>query len=118
METDPCAILNTWNDRNTVLQITDPLSFISRIKDAVAEKENSDIVAIHAGPVTYDKDAGSHRAHHWVEGIFQKNMRYNSQKEFRIALTGITRIAEKPQIVLNIGDCSEIARIIESPNHH
>jgi hypothetical protein len=112
METDPDIVLSTWSDRDTVLQITNTLSFVNRIKGAAVERRN-DIIDMQVGPVTYDKDAGSHREYHWAEGIFQKNMRYTSQKEFRIALVGDVRIKCEEHIVLTIGDCSDIDRIME-----
>ncbi|MBC2715321.1 MAG: hypothetical protein HF978_08440 [Desulfobacteraceae bacterium] len=115
MESDPNIVLSTWRDRDTVLQITDTLSFINRIKDAVVERK-IDIRGMQVGPVTYDKDAGSRREYHWVEGIFQKSMCYTGQKEFRIALVGDVRIKCEEHIVLTLGDCSDIARIMESPN--
>jgi hypothetical protein len=112
METNPNTVLSTWTDRNTVLQIKDTLSFINRIKDAVI-KRKGDIQGIKVGPVTYDKDAGSHRNYHWAEGIFQKNMLHNGQKEFRIALVGDVRIKCEMHIMLTLGNCSDIARIME-----
>jgi hypothetical protein len=112
METDPNTVLGTWSDRDTVLHITDTLSFLNRIKDAAIERK-IDIIGIQAGPVTYDKDAGSHREYHWAEGIFQKSMRYTSQKEFRIALVGDIRTKREEHIVLNVGDCSDIAHMCE-----
>ena len=111
METDRDTILNIWSDRNTVLQITDPLLFISRTKDAAIKKKN-EIISMHVGPVTYDKDVGSHSEYHWAEGIFQKNIHHNGQKEFRIAFTGDIRIKSEEHIILNLGDCSDIARIM------
>ena len=112
METDPNTVLSTWTERDTVLQIKDTLSFINRIKDA-AIKRKSDIRGLKVGPVTYDKDAGSNRNYHWAEGIFQKNMRHSGQKEFRIALVGDVRIKCEEDIMLTLGNCSDIARIME-----
>jgi len=112
METDPDTVLNTWSDRDTVLQIKDTLSFINRIKAAAVKRKN-DIQGLKVGPVTYDKDAGSHRNYHWAEGIFQKSMRYNDQKEFRIALVGDVRIKGEEHIMLTLGNCSDIARIMK-----
>jgi len=65
------------------------------------------------GPVTYDKDEGSYSAYHWVEGIFQKNVRFSSQKEFRFALVGDFGIQKDKNVVLELGDCSDIARIVK-----
>jgi hypothetical protein len=111
METDPDMVLSTWRDRDTVLQITDTLSLINRIKDAAVKK--GDIQSMQVGPVTYDKDAGSYRGYHWAEGIFQKSMRHNGQKEFRIALVGDCRIECEEHIKLTLGNCSDIARIMK-----
>ena len=112
METDPDIILNTWNDRDTVLQITDTLTFINRIKDAAIKMEG-EIIGMQVGPVTYDKDTGSYREYHWAEGIFQKNYKYNSQKEFRLALTGTPGL-KKEHLCFELGSCKNIARIIKT----
>lgn len=111
METDSNIVLKTWRDRDTVLQITKTFSFVDRIKDIALARD--DIITIHVGPVTYDKDDGSHRGDYWSEGIFQKSMCYTNQKEFRIALVGDFKISDKEHVVLDIGDCSDIARIME-----
>lgn len=79
METDTGVILGTWRDRDTVIQVTDPLGFLKRVREA-AMAEKSTIGPILVGPVTYDKDEGSHRQYHWSEGIFQKNLRFNGQR--------------------------------------
>ena len=112
METNPNTVLNTWTDRDTVLQIKDTLSFVNRIKDA-ALKRKGEIQGLKVGPITYDKDAGSHRHYHWAEGIFQKNMCYNGQKEFRIALVGDVRIECEEHITLTLGNCFDIACMME-----
>lgn len=112
METDPNKILSTWSDRDTVLQITDTLLFVNRIKDAAVKTKGDIHDGLKVGPVTYDKDAGSFREYHWAEGIFQKSMRYNGQKEFRIALVGDVRIKCEKHIILNLDNCSDIARIM------
>jgi hypothetical protein len=112
METDPDMVLSKWRDRDTILQITDTLSFINRIKDADVKIKN-DIQRMQVGPVTYDKDAGSHREYHWAEGTFQKSMRHNGQKEFRVALVGDVRIKCEEHIILTLGNCSDIVRIMK-----
>jgi len=87
METNPKVIIETWRDRDTVIQITNTLKFAERIRDAAVARK-SDLIYFQIGPVTYDKDEGSHRAYHWAEGVFQKNYCYSGQKEFRFALVG------------------------------
>lgn len=110
METEPERILATWQDRDTVLQITNTLEFARRILQAA--KKNPHIMGFHVGPVTYDKDEGSHTDYHWVEGIFQKGLLYNEQKEFRFALVGECDIQQEENVVLNIGSCTDIVRTV------
>lgn len=112
METDPTLIMETWKDRDTVLQITDTLKFAKRIHDA-AVRLKPKIQGLQVGPVTYDKDEGSFRVYHWAEGIFQKSLRFSGQKEFRFALVGDFSIRNDENVILELGDCTDIARIAE-----
>ena len=76
METEPDVILSTWKDLDSVVEVTDPLAFAERVKNtAVARKP--EFLGLQVGPVTYNKDRGSHRAYHLAEGVFQKNIRFN-----------------------------------------
>ncbi|MBU1692417.1 MAG: hypothetical protein KKC51_00470 [Verrucomicrobia bacterium] len=109
METVPRRILDTWKDRDTVLQITDTWELVQRVHRAITPDLR--INQFQVGPVTYDKDEGSHRGYHWAEGIFQKGLRHSGQKEFRFALVTESDI---DNIVLNMGRCSDIARIAEN----
>jgi len=110
MENEPETILATWRDRDTVIQITDPLAFTQRVRDAAVAHE-ARILSLQVGPVTYDKDKGSHRTYHWAEGLFQKNHQFNGQKEFRFALVGDPNLEGTEHIVLSLEDCTDIARI-------
>ena len=112
METDPTLIIETWKDRDTVLQITDTLKFAERIRDA-AVRLKPKIQGLQVGPVTYDKDEGSFRVYHWAEGILQKSLRFSCQKEFRLALVGNFSIQNDENVILELGDCTDIARIVE-----
>ena len=112
METDRTLIRGTWKDRDTILQITDTLQFAIRIRKA-AYSLKPKIHLLQVGPVTYDKDEGSYRKYHWAEGIFQKNIRFNGQKEFRFALVGDFSIRNKKNVILELGNCGDIARIVE-----
>lgn len=111
METEPEVILSTWNDRDSVVEVTDPVAFAERVKDAAVACK-AGLLGLQIGPVTYDKDRGSHHAYAWGEGIFQKNLHFNGQKEFRFALVGDTRLQEEKNIILNVGECKDIARIV------
>lgn len=112
METDPERILATWQDRDTVIQITNTIEFVRRILQEA--KKEPHITGFQVGPVTYDKDQGSHRDYHWAEGIFQKGLRYNGQKEFRFALVGECDIRQKKNVMLSIGSCSDIIRRVQT----
>lgn len=112
METVKSVILNTWKDRDTVVQVCNTLTFTKRIRDA-AIASGKKIHSMQVGPVTYDKDEGSHREYFWGDGIFQKNMRFNGQKEFRFALIGDYCLKHDEHLPLRLGDCSDIVRIVE-----
>lgn len=111
MENNPEQILSKWQDRDTVIQITNTLEFARRIQEAIKNKPQ--ILHLQVGPVTYDKDQGSNRDYHWPEATFQKGLHYNNQKEFRFALVGQMQendMQQKKNILLNIGACTDIVR--------
>lgn len=112
METDPSLIIQTWKDRDTLLQITDTLEFARRVRDASVPLKST-IRRLIVGPVTYDKDEGSYREEQWAKVIFQKNLRFSHQKEFRFALVGDWCIQHELPVILELGDCADIARIVE-----
>lgn len=110
METDAEVILETWRDRDTVVEVTNTMVFLERIRGKANEVEG--VIQFQAGPVVYDKDKGSHRDYFWAQGIFQKDLRFSGQKEFRLALVGSAKILKgDSNIVLTLGDCSDIIRI-------
>jgi len=111
MESDPDVILSTWTDRDSIVEVTDTLKLAERMKDAAVARK-PDFHGLYIGPVTYDKDRGSHRAYDWTEGIFQKNLRFNGQKEFRFALVGEQHLECEDNLLLKLGKCTDIARII------
>jgi hypothetical protein len=111
METDPNLIMGTWKNRDTVLQIIDTLEFAKRIRDAAVCLQQK-IREFVVGPITYDKDAGSYRKDHWTEGIFQKSFRFGNQKEFRFALVGDFSMQNENHVILLLGNCSDIVRIL------
>ena len=120
MEAGQKCILNTWKDsnpvRDTVVQICDTLTFVKRIHGYV--KTNGMLLKVQVGDVAYDKDEGSDREPFRGESTFQKNLRFSGQKEFRFALEGWTNKREEyilvdgKHLVLKLGDCSDILRIV------
>ena len=114
METNTNFIFNTWKDRDSIILITDTLGFLNRIKTTILEsKYKKSLIGLQVGPVTYNKDEGSQRNYHWAEGIFQKNYKYNTQKEFRLALTGTSELKEE-HLVFELGSCKDITKIIHN----
>ena len=111
LETQKEEILNTWQDRDTVIEIYDRLKFIDRIIEA-GRKHGLASGSSHIGPVTYDKNTGSRRTGQIVDGLFQKNMRYQHQKEFRFVICGVRELTDKNELILELGDCGDIARIV------
>jgi hypothetical protein len=111
METQKETILETWRERDTVIEVFNLLEFINRIITA-GRKHESASGSLHIGPVTYDKDTGSHRATQIIDGLFQKNLKYQHQKEFRFAIYGIHELSSKNELILELGDVSDIARFV------
>ena len=113
METDPAVILGTWKDRDSVLEITKPKIFIDRVM-AAAKMDNTRSPSLSVGPVTYDKDCGNDGDDvPWDHGFFQKNLRHSGQKEYRLAFVCDPCPKPEAHIILELGKCDDIARIIE-----
>jgi hypothetical protein len=111
METNPRVILETWRDRDTVVQICNTLELARRIRDA-AHAMKPKVYNLHVGPVTYDKDEGSRCSYYWGAFIFQKNIRFNEQKEFLFALISDSNMQNEPHVVLRLGNCNDLLRIL------
>jgi len=109
METHPHTVMNTWQDKDTIIQFTDTLNFLERLRDAA--RPAGIIGPPMTGPVTYDKDEGSRRNEFWAQPAFQKNLRFSPQKEFRIALVGDETLSKCKNIFLEIKNPNDVARI-------
>ena len=110
METSRNRILDTWKDYDTVIQIQNTWEFAQRIK---AKAHPARLSPVQIGPVSYTKTNGGHEHSDWADGIFQKDARYDGQKEYRIALTARCDDEVQEQIILNIGPCEDIMRIVD-----
>ena len=138
MENNIDKIQGQWKDRNSIIQITNTTAFSQRIVKAMIEYNNCRgdqkrgkkkiIFPLMIGPVTYDKDDGTNRVENYCTGIFQKNYRHNSQKEFRFAFeTNLVNDTEQlsevndldkngeieENIFLLLGNCNDIAKIVK-----
>ena len=118
MDTRPCRTIETWSDKDCVIQVLDTIEFAKRITSAVG-KQHPKLWPLHLGPVVYTKTAGGRERTDWADGIFQKDERYDGQKEFRFALTGATGDQSEEHIALTLGPCRDIVRIalIMNPEH-
>ena len=114
-EKNPNTILDMWGDRDTVIQIFDTKSFKERIMKTISEKYPS--FSFHDNHVIYDKDEGSYREPDLNDIIFQKREKYRNQKEYRFAIKcsfseNYYSIEGKDNIILSLGDCHDIAKIV------
>lgn len=110
MDAQPSRVIATWHDRDIVIQITDTLEFAKRINSAV-QKQRARLWPLRLGPVVYTKTNGGHEKADWADGIFQKDEKYDGQKEFRFALTGRTGDKPEDHILLELGKCDDIIRV-------
>ncbi|PKM36171.1 MAG: hypothetical protein CVV06_12430 [Gammaproteobacteria bacterium HGW-Gammaproteobacteria-10] len=108
MESQCSRILETWNDRDSVVYVRNSLRLAERIRDAAAKQQNA-VINFQVGPVVYERDLNQKREYFWGKEIFQKDYSLSSQKEFRFALVGNFHSKTQNHIVLQLGDCSDIA---------
>lgn len=110
LDTQPCRVIQTWPDKNCVVQILDTVEFARRITKALG-KQHLKLWPLHVGPVVYTKTSGGYEKTDWADGVFQKNERYDGQKEFRFALTAHSGDEPEEHVVLQLGPCQDIVRI-------
>ena len=110
LDTQPNRVMRTWPDKDCVIQVCHTVEFAKRIASALLNQE-SDMFPLQVGPVAYTKTAGGHEASDWVDGLFQKDEKYDGQKEFRFAFTAATGDAERDHVVLQLGPCKDIVRV-------
>lgn len=115
LDTQACRVIQTWPDKDCVIQILDTVGFARRITCALG-KHRPKLWPLHVGPVVYTKTSGGHEKIDWADGVFQKDDRYDGQKEFRFALSGQTGDAPEDHIVLKLGPCQDIVRIALTMN--
>ena len=110
MESQPSAVLNFWSDRDSVVMIKNSLRIAELIRNAASLDKN--VINFQVGPVVYNRDLEHERDYFWGRGIFQKDYRFSGQKEFRFALVGASSSKEEEHIVLQLGDCNDIAQLM------
>lgn len=111
MDSQACRVMNTWPDKDTVIQIRDTVAFARRITAALAT-QCPKFGPLKVGPAVYTKTRGGFEETDWADGLFQKDERYDHQKEFRFALTAHTGDSAEDHIVLNLGPCHDIVRVV------
>lgn len=110
LDARPCRVIETWADKDCVIQVLDTVEFAKRINGAIAECQ-LDLWPLQVGPVVYTKTTGGYENDNLADGVFQKDEHYDSQKEFRFALCGRTGQEPEENIILNLGTCNDIVRI-------
>jgi hypothetical protein len=110
LDTQACRVIQTWPDKNCVMQILDTVEFAQRITNALREQRPK-LWPLHVGPVVYTKTSGGYERTDWADGVFQKDERYDGQKEFRFALTARSGDEPEDNVVLELGSCQDIVRI-------
>ena len=111
MDSQAFRVMKMWPDRDTVIQILDTVAFAERVRDALA-RQRPKFLPLKVGPVVYTKTAGGYEKTDWADGLFQKNERYDSQKEFRFAVTAHINDTAEDHVVLNLGPCDDIVRVV------
>ncbi|MBS1257222.1 MAG: hypothetical protein MAG551_00258 [Candidatus Scalindua arabica] len=66
----------------------------------------------YSGIVSYDKDFGTKQDYYWGGCIFQKNLKYKRQREYRLAMVTDPQLKKKDHIRLTLGDCSDLISIL------
>ena len=115
LDTQVCRVIRTWPDKNCVMQILNTVEFARRITRALGAQRLK-LWPLHVGPVVYTKTSGGHEKTDWADGVFQKDERYDGQKEFRFALTAQSGDKPEDHVVLELGSCQEIVRIALTVN--
>lgn len=110
LDTQACRVIQTWSDKNCVIQILDTVEFAKRITTAL-RKQHPKLWPLHVGPVVYTKTSGGYEKTDWADGVLQKDERYDGQKEFRFALTAQSGDEPEDHVVLTLGPCQDIVRI-------
>lgn len=95
LDTQPCRVIQSWPDKNCVIQIRDTVEFAKRITSALGQQQPN-MWPLSVGPVVYSKTTGGYEKTDWVDGVFQKDEHHDGQKEFRFALTGTGKIDQQP----------------------
>jgi len=111
LDTNASRVIKSWPDRECVIQILDTVAFAKRITSALG-KERPTLWPLRVGPVAYTKTDGAYENTDWADGVFQKDERYDNQKEFRFALNAKTNDEYEDQIILKLGSCKDIVRIV------
>jgi len=115
LDTQPCRVIRTWSDKNCVIQILDTVEFAKRITSSLG-KQRPRLWPLRVGPVVYTKTTGGYENTNWADGLFQKDERYDGQKEFRFALTARSGDEPEDHVILDLGACQDIVRIALTMN--
>ncbi len=112
LENEKDVLLDIWKDRNTVVHISNTIEFGERIRKSFNSIYVYEGWFYYSGIVSYDKDFGTKQDYYWGECIFQKNLKYKRQREYRLAMVTDPQLKVEDNICLTLGDCSDLISII------
>ena len=110
LENEKAILLDTWQDRDTVMHISNTIEFGERIRKKYSTEYGG--LCYYSGIVSYDKDFGTKQDYYWGECIFQKNLKYKRQREYRLAMVAEMKVKNKEHVRLELGDCSDLISIV------
>ena len=103
-----------------LVRIRKPEILMQKVKNSLGQKK----LHLHCGDISYNKGSAVSKqtlaSQNFHFNVFQKDSRFSGDREYRLSITDIEckSIGSQPKtdIILNVGDCSDIASIEDLPN--
>ncbi|MES9854546.1 MAG: hypothetical protein ABW170_22245 [Candidatus Thiodiazotropha sp. L084R] len=116
-DTDRETLLGLDGKYDTVVHISDVSLFTQRIAETA--RDTGWQLAPHIGQVNYDRgrevSKSQLQALPWQSNVFQKDLQYAHQREYRLAFTETSLKGRREEYIdLLLGDCSEFISIEET----
>ena len=117
-DTNQSTLLGLDSQYDTVIKISDPVTFTKRIAAALRYKGYS-LPLPHIGEVNYNRSDEVNidvvQSQSWQWHVFQKQEKYAHQNEFRLAFTDTSfKLNSLEPIDLEVGPCSDIIACIQT----
>ncbi|MDO9263134.1 MAG: hypothetical protein Q7U02_04150 [Desulfosalsimonadaceae bacterium] len=117
---DRTLLLAEHGDYDCVVRIRDPLLLIQRVQNILVRSSKEmylhcSIVSYNRGEEVNKRILNSQKFHF---NVFQKDTYFAPDMEYRLSLTDTSlKPKMKPDVILPVGDCSDIITIEDLPNH-